>query len=112
MSDLRYGLRLLRRQPGFAAVAILTMALGIGATTVLFSVASGVLFGAVGPIDISAVPELQAITAEVRPAIRVRHGGRSAADSTAANNDIYVRVSSAQSNSIVVARDHYSITIP
>ena len=71
MSDLRYGLRLLRRQPGFAAVAILTMALGIGATTVLFSVASGVLFGAVGPIDISAVPELQAITAEVRPAILV-----------------------------------------
>jgi putative ABC transport system permease protein len=43
MSDFRYGLRLLRRQPGFAAVAILTMALGIGATTVLFSVASGVL---------------------------------------------------------------------
>jgi putative ABC transport system permease protein len=43
MQDLRYGLRLLRRQPGFAAVAILTMALGIGATTVLFSVAYGVL---------------------------------------------------------------------
>lgn len=41
--DLRYGVRLLRRQPGFAAVAILTMALGIGATTVLFSVADGVL---------------------------------------------------------------------
>jgi putative ABC transport system permease protein len=43
MQDLRYGVRLLRRQPGFAAVAILTMALGIGATTVLFSVAYGVL---------------------------------------------------------------------
>ena len=43
MQDLRYGIRLLRRQPGFAAVAILTMALGIGATTVLFSVAYGVL---------------------------------------------------------------------
>ena len=43
MQDLRYGLRLLRRQPGFAAVAILTMALGIGATTMLFSVAYGVL---------------------------------------------------------------------
>lgn len=41
--DTRYGLRLLRRQPGFYAVAILTMALGIGATTVLFSVAYGVL---------------------------------------------------------------------
>lgn len=41
--DTRYGVRLLRRQPGFAAVAILTMALGIGATTMLFSVAYGVL---------------------------------------------------------------------
>ena len=43
IQDLRYGVRLLRRQPGFAAVAILTMALGIGATTMLFSVAYGVL---------------------------------------------------------------------
>lgn len=42
--DLRYGCRLLRRQPGFAAIAIATMALGIGATTMLFSVALGVLF--------------------------------------------------------------------
>jgi putative ABC transport system permease protein len=43
MQDVRYGIRLLRRQPGFAAVATLTMALGIGATTVLFSVTDGVL---------------------------------------------------------------------
>jgi hypothetical protein len=43
MQDLRYGVRLLRRQPGYAAVAIVTMALGIGATTMLFSVAYGVL---------------------------------------------------------------------
>ena len=35
MQDVRYGVRLLHRQPGFAAVAILTMALGIGATTML-----------------------------------------------------------------------------
>ena len=41
--DFRYGLRLLRRQPGFALVAILTMALSIGATTTLFSVTYGVL---------------------------------------------------------------------
>lgn len=43
MNDLRYSFRLLRRNPGYAAVAILTMALGIGATTTLFSVAYGVL---------------------------------------------------------------------
>ena len=43
MRDVRYAFRLLRRDPGYAAVAILTMALGIGATTTLFSVAYGVL---------------------------------------------------------------------
>ncbi len=41
--DLRQATRLLRRQPGYSAIAILTMALGIGATTSLFSVAYGVL---------------------------------------------------------------------
>ncbi|MBI3493988.1 MAG: ABC transporter permease, partial [Acidobacteria bacterium] len=41
--DLRYAARLLRRERGHALVAILTMALGIGATTTLFSVAYGVL---------------------------------------------------------------------
>ena len=43
VQDVRYAARLLRRQPGYAAVAVLTMALGIGATTTLFSVAYGVL---------------------------------------------------------------------
>jgi predicted permease len=41
--DLRYAARLLRRQPRAAFLAVLTMALGIGATTVLFSVTYGVL---------------------------------------------------------------------
>jgi putative ABC transport system permease protein len=42
-SDAIYGFRLLRAKPGYAAVTILTIALGVGAVTTLFSVAYGVL---------------------------------------------------------------------
>jgi putative ABC transport system permease protein len=43
LADAIYGLRLLRAKPGYAAVTILTIALGVGAVTTLFSVAYGVL---------------------------------------------------------------------
>ena len=64
--DLRFGVRAMVRRPGFTCVAVSTIALGIGATTAIFSLADNVLFR---PLPFPNADRLVSVW-EVRPALR------------------------------------------
>jgi len=59
VSDLRYGLRALRRNPGFAAAAIFSLALGIGANTTIFSLTMEFLFSQPSSRDAERLAEIR-----------------------------------------------------
>ncbi len=65
--DVRYGLRMLGKNPGLTAVAVLTLALGVGATTAIFSVVYGVLLRPLPYPDSNRIMAVSEITSKGRP---------------------------------------------
>ena len=66
LQDVRFGLRMLRRNPGFALAVVLTLALGIGANVTMFSVVDSLLFRM--PDHVRAPEQIVTVELMVKPA--------------------------------------------
>src|SRR5579864_1925754 len=63
LRDFRYAIRTLRQNPGFALVAIISLALGIGANSAIFSMADGILLR---PLPVPHPSEVIAVQSQMR----------------------------------------------
>src|ERR1700683_605463 len=66
IQDVSFGARMLRKSPGFSAVAVLSIALGIGANTTIFTVVNAILLNPLPVRDVSRLVEMDTVETKTR----------------------------------------------